>query len=62
YELSSFGVSLLVGAPLGAAGVPVWGSAAAGVAMLICAVLHVGGLRGAAAMSRFATAPLASKR
>lgn len=52
YELSAFGVSLLVGAPLGVAGVPVWGSAVAGVAMLICAVLHVGGLRGSAAMAR----------
>ena len=62
YELSSTGVSLLVGAPLGVAGVPAWGSAAAGVAMLVCAVLHVGGLRGSAALGRFATAPLASKR
>lgn len=62
YELSSFGVSAAVGAPLGAAGVPTWGSAAAAVAMLICAVLHVGGLRGSAAMARFATAPVASKR
>ncbi len=53
YELSAFGVSLLVGAPLGVAGVPVWGSAVAGVAMLICAVLHVGGLRGSAAMARY---------
>lgn len=52
YELSAFGVSLLVGAPLGVAGVPVWGSAVAGVAMLVCAVLHVGGLRGAAVLAR----------
>ncbi|MGH7027267.1 hypothetical protein [Brevundimonas sp.] len=62
YELSSFGVSLLVGAPLGVAGAPLWGSAIAAVAMLICAVLHVGGLRGAAALARLATAPLPAKR
>ena len=62
YELSSFAVSAAVGAPLGVAGVPVWGSAVAAAAMLICAVLHVGGLRGSAALARFATAPLASKR
>lgn len=62
YELSSTGVSLLVGAPLGVAGVPAWGGMIAATAMLACAVLHVGGLRGAAAMARLATAPLASKR
>ncbi|HEY1072817.1 hypothetical protein [Brevundimonas sp.] len=52
YELSSFGVGLLVGAPLGVAGVPAWGSAVAAVAVLVCAILHVGGLRGAAALAR----------
>ncbi|MNE14439.1 hypothetical protein [uncultured Brevundimonas sp.] len=52
YELSSTGVSLLVGAPLGVAGVPVWGGAVAAAAMLVCAVLHVGGLRGSAALAR----------
>ena len=52
YELSSFGVSLLVGAPLGVAGVPVWGSTVAATAMLVCVVLHVGGLRGSAALAR----------
>nr|WP_314431335.1 hypothetical protein [uncultured Brevundimonas sp.] len=62
YELSSFGVSLLVGAPLGVAGVPAWGGMIAATAMLACVVLHVGGLRGATALARFATAPLASKR
>lgn len=56
YELSSFGVSLLVGAPLGVAGVPVLGSAAAAAAMLVCVVLHVGGLRGSAALARLAEA------
>lgn len=62
YELSSFGVSLLVGAPLGVAGVPAWGGMIAATAMLACVVLHVGGLRGATELARFATAPLASKR
>ena len=62
YELSSTGVSLMVGAPLGVAGVPAWGGMIAAAAMLACAVLHVGGLRGAAALARLATAPLASKR
>lgn len=62
YELSSFAVSAAVGGPLGVAGVPVWGGAAAGVAMLVCAVLHVGGLRGAAALPRFATTPPTVKR
>ena len=62
YELSSTGVSLLVGAPMGVAGVPAWGGMIAAAAMLACAVLHVGGLRGAAGRGRLATAPLASKR
>lgn len=51
YELSAFGVSLLVGAPPGVPGVPLWGGAAAAVVLLACAVLHVGGLRGAAALA-----------
>lgn len=62
YELSSFGVSLLVGAPLGVAGVPVWGAVVAAVAMLVCAVLHVGGLRGSAALARLAPAPMAYRK
>jgi len=62
YELSSTGVSLLVGVPMGVAGVPVWGGMIAATAMLACAVLHIGGLRGSAALARFATAPLAPKR
>lgn len=62
YELSSTGVSLLVGAPMGVAGVPVWGGMIAATAMLACAVLHIGGLRGSAALGRLATAPTASRR
>lgn len=52
YELSSTAVSLLVGGPLGVAGVPTWGGVIAAAAMLACVALHVGGLRGAAAMAR----------
>lgn len=55
YELSSTGVSLLVGAPLGVTGVtgvPAWGGMIAATAMLVCLFLHVGGLRGAAALAR----------
>jgi len=62
YELSSTGVSLLVGAPLGVAGVPAWGAMVAGGTMLVCLILHVGGLRGSAALARLATPPAASKR
>lgn len=62
YELSSTGVSLLVGAPMGVAGVPVWGGMIAATAMLACAVLHIGGLRGSAALGRLAAAPTASRR
>lgn len=52
YELSAFGVGLLVGAPLGAAGVPAWGAVIAATTMLVCLILHVGGLRGAAVLAR----------
>lgn len=52
YELSAFAVSAAVGAPLGAAGVPAWGAGVAAGVMLVCAVLHVGGLRGSAALAR----------
>lgn len=62
YELSAFAVSAAVGAPLGAAGLPAWGAVVAAAVMLVCLILHVGGLRGSAALARLATAPLASKR
>lgn len=52
YELSAFAVSAAVGAPLGAAGVPAWGAVVAAATMLLCLILHVGGLRGAAALAR----------
>lgn len=50
YELSALSVSLLVGAPLGAPGLPGWSMGLAGVAMVLCLLLHIGGLRGAAAL------------
>lgn len=56
YELSALAVSLMVGAPLGAPGLPVWSAGVAGAAMVLCLLLHVGGLRGAAAMGRFPAA------
>ena len=62
YELSSTGVSLLVGAPLGVAGVPAWGGMIAATAMLVCAVLHFGGLRGSAALARPAAVPVANRK
>jgi hypothetical protein len=54
YELSALTVSLMVGAPLGAPGLPGWSMGLAGVAMLLCLLLHIGGLRGAAALAGFA--------
>ncbi|MEN5147382.1 hypothetical protein [Brevundimonas diminuta] len=61
YELSALLVSLMVGAPLGAPGLPGWSFGLAGAAMILCLLLHIGGLRGAAAMGRFA-APAPSNR
>jgi len=56
YELSALSVSLMVGAPLGAAGLPGWSFGVAGAAMILCLLLHIGGLRGATGMARFASA------
>lgn len=53
YELSSLSVGLMVGMPMAMGGLPTWAGALSVVAMLVCAVLHVGGLRGSAALSRF---------
>lgn len=52
YELSALSVSLMVGAPLGAAGLPGWSFGVAGAAMILCLLLHVGGLRGATALAK----------
>jgi molybdenum cofactor synthesis domain-containing protein len=52
YELSALLVSLMVGAPLGAAGLPGWSFGVAGAAMVLCLLLHIGGLRGATALAK----------
>ena len=52
YELSATMTMALVGAPLGAEGVPVWSPWLSAVVMAVSLVLHVGGLRGAAALMR----------
>lgn len=52
YELSAFVTAALVGAPLGAQGVPVWSPWLSVVAMAGSLLLHIGGLRGAAALMR----------
>lgn len=52
YELSALSVSLMVGAPLGAVGLPGWSFGVAGAAMILCLLLHVGGLRGATALAK----------
>jgi len=52
YELSALSVSLMVGAPLGAAGLPGWSFGVAGAAMILCLLLHIGGLRGATALAK----------
>lgn len=54
YELSAFMTSALVGAPLGMKGAPVWAPYVSVAAMAACLLLHIGGLRGAAALGRFA--------
>lgn len=52
YELSALSVSLMVGAPLGAAGLPGWSFGVSGAAMILCLLLHIGGLRGAMALAK----------
>lgn len=52
YELSAFSTAALVGAPLGAEGVPVWSPWLSAAAMAVSLVMHIGGLRGAAALMR----------
>lgn len=54
YELSAFITASLVGAPLGAEGVPGWSPWLSAVAMGASLVLHIGGVRGAAALMRSA--------
>ena len=52
YELSSLSVGLMVGMPMAMGGLPVWAAIISACAMLVCALLHVGGLRGSASLSR----------
>lgn len=47
FEMSSLLVGLLVGMPMAMGGLPAWAGAITAGAMLVCAVLQVGGLRGA---------------
>ena len=52
YELSSVLVGLMLGAPMAIGGLPAWmGSLSTGV-LMVCAILHIGGLRGAMALGR----------
>lgn len=52
YELSAFVTAALVGAPLGAQGVPLWSSLISALGMAVCLILHIGGLRGSVALGR----------
>lgn len=56
YELSAMSVSLMVGASPAAPGLPVWSVGVAGAGMVLCLLLHIGGLRGATGMARFTSA------
>lgn len=51
YELSSLSVGLMVGLPMVMGGLPAWVAALTVGAMLVCAILHTGGLRGSAALA-----------
>lgn len=51
YELSALSVSLMVGAPLAAPGLPGWSTGVAAAAMFLCLLLHIGGLRGASKLA-----------
>ena len=52
YEVSSLMVGLMVGMPMAMGGLPNWAAALTAGGMLVCAVLHIGGLRGAIHMQR----------
>lgn len=53
YELSSLSVGMMVGMPMAMGGLPAWAAALSAGAMVLCAILHIGGLRSSAALSRF---------
>lgn len=52
YETSALVVGLLVGMPMAMGGLPDWATGITAAAMVVCAMLHVGGLRGAVATGR----------
>ncbi|MEG1451862.1 hypothetical protein [Brevundimonas sp.] len=53
FELSSLMVGLMVGMPMAVSGLPAWAAALSSGAILVCVILHIGGLRGTVALSRF---------
>ena len=53
FEVSSLMVGLMVGMPMAVSGLPAWAAALTTGVMMVCVVLHVGGLRGTVALSRF---------
>lgn len=53
YELSSLAVGLIVGLPMAMGGLPAWAGSLSVGAILICVLLHIGGLRGSASLSRY---------
>lgn len=53
FEVSSLMVGLMVGMPMAVSGLPAWAAALTAGVMMVCVVLHVGGLRGTVALSRF---------
>jgi hypothetical protein len=52
YELSAMSVSLMVGASPAAPGLPGWSVGVAGAGMVLCLLLHIGGLRGAGKLAQ----------
>lgn len=53
YELSSLSVGLIVGMPMAMGGLPAWAAALSVGAMMVCALLHIGGFRSSASLSRY---------
>jgi len=51
YELSSSAVALMVGAPVGTLDLPGWAAASSVGVVVLCLILHVAALKGAAAMA-----------
>ncbi|GAA0392468.1 hypothetical protein GCM10009093_18830 [Brevundimonas terrae] len=53
FEVSSLMVGLMVGMPMAVSGLPAWAAALTTGVMMVCVILHIGGLRGTVALSRF---------